>query len=43
MWFQSVLLAILFVASPIWPLGENPTVGDPFIIVNKTSNKLASY
>lgn len=29
------------VISPIWPLGENPRVGDPYIIVNKLSNKLA--
>ncbi|MRA64155.1 L,D-transpeptidase family protein, partial [Bacillus thuringiensis] len=27
--------------SPLWPLGENPRAGDPFIIVNKATNKLA--
>lgn len=27
--------------SPIWPLGDNPRAGDPFIIVNKATNKLA--
>jgi lipoprotein-anchoring transpeptidase ErfK/SrfK len=36
----NLLLAISF-ASPIWPLGHNPTVGDPFIIVNKATNQLA--
>ena len=24
-----------------WPLGDNPRAGDPFIIVNKATNKLA--
>jgi lipoprotein-anchoring transpeptidase ErfK/SrfK len=33
----------LTLVSPIWPLGENPTVGDPFIVVNKTTNELAYY
>ena len=36
-----LLLAILLVASPIWPLGRNPLPGDPFIIVNKENNLLA--
>lgn len=27
--------------SPIWPLGENPTVGATYIIVNKETNLLA--
>jgi lipoprotein-anchoring transpeptidase ErfK/SrfK len=31
----------LFLSSPIWPLGENPLPGDPFIIVNKRTNELA--
>ncbi|TWI57869.1 L,D-transpeptidase [Halalkalibacter nanhaiisediminis] len=31
----------LLIASPIWPLGENPTPGDPFIIVNVASHELA--
>ncbi len=35
--FSFICLAI---ASPIWPLGENPTLGDPFIIVNVASNEL---
>lgn len=34
-------LIICIVSSPIWPLGENPTVGDPFIIVNVSTNELA--
>ncbi|MFX3623681.1 MAG: L,D-transpeptidase [Ectobacillus sp.] len=40
---MSYLLSLfLFVSlSPLWPLGENPRVGDPYIIVNKQSNKLA--
>lgn len=31
----------LFIASPFWPIGENPIVGDPFVIVNKSLNELA--
>ena len=27
--------------SPIWPIGDNPTVGDPFLIVNISTNELA--
>ncbi len=38
---MKLFLAILLVVSPIWPLGQNPLPGDPFIIVNKTSNELA--
>jgi lipoprotein-anchoring transpeptidase ErfK/SrfK len=34
------LLALL-IASPIWPIGDNPTVGDPFLIVNVETNELA--
>lgn len=26
-----LLLSILFL-SPLWPLGENPSVGDPYVI-----------
>jgi hypothetical protein len=33
----SFLLLSMF--SPIWPLGTNPVLGDPFIIVNKENNK----
>ncbi|MBN6888789.1 lipoprotein-anchoring transpeptidase ErfK/SrfK [Cytobacillus horneckiae] len=34
-------LFIAFTLSPLWPLGQNPLPGDPFIIVNKTSNEVA--
>jgi lipoprotein-anchoring transpeptidase ErfK/SrfK len=35
--------AFLFVLafSPLWPLGTNPIVGDPFVIVNKQTNQIA--
>lgn len=33
-------MIIVFI-SPLWPLGENPLIGDPYIIVNKQSNELA--
>ncbi|WYP28525.1 L,D-transpeptidase [Alkalihalobacillus sp. FSL W8-0930] len=37
-----MLVAILMmVASPIWPIGENPISGDPFLIVNVSTNQLA--
>ncbi|WNF37869.1 L,D-transpeptidase [Bacillaceae bacterium IKA-2] len=39
--FSKLSLIILLVISPIWPLGENPLIGDPYIIVNKTTNELA--
>lgn len=36
------LLAFLFlIISPLWPLGENPLPGDPYIIINKKTNQLA--
>lgn len=31
--------ALAFSLSPIWPLGENPLPGDPFVIVNKSKNE----
>ncbi|SDY57639.1 L,D-transpeptidase catalytic domain [Evansella caseinilytica] len=37
----SAILSLLLVVSPIWPLGENPLVGDPYIIINKKTNELA--
>jgi lipoprotein-anchoring transpeptidase ErfK/SrfK len=37
----TILLSILLTVSPIWPLGPNPLVGDPYLIVNKQSNQLA--
>jgi len=37
-----LMLAILmFIGSPIWPLGYKTIPGDPFIIVNKQNNELA--
>nr|WP_263325810.1 L,D-transpeptidase [Neobacillus sp. Marseille-Q6967] len=36
---SSILIA--FFISPIWPLGPNPIPGDPFVIVNKSTNELA--
>ncbi|WP_209123147.1 L,D-transpeptidase [Alkalihalobacillus sp. BA299] len=39
--FKTLFLSIILVVSPIWPLGENPLVGDPYIIVNKKTNQLA--
>ncbi|MBU9714705.1 L,D-transpeptidase [Evansella tamaricis] len=38
---KSLFLSILLIVSPIWPLGENPLVGDPYLIVNKRTNELA--
>lgn len=35
------MLSLLFILSPIWPLGQNPLVGDPYLIVNKQTNQLA--
>ena len=38
----SLLTLVTFLmVSPIWPIGENPTVGDPFLIVNVSTNELA--
>jgi lipoprotein-anchoring transpeptidase ErfK/SrfK len=36
-----LLLVFMLMASPIWPLGRNPLPGDPFLIINKTTNQLA--
>lgn len=36
-----LLLLFLFLQSPIWPLGENPLPGDPYLIINKQTNELA--
>ncbi|WP_216829482.1 L,D-transpeptidase [Alkalihalobacterium elongatum] len=38
---KTLLLSIMLVVSPIWPLGDNPLIGDPFLIVNKQNNQLA--
>lgn len=39
--FKMLLLSIFLIASPVWPIGENPMLGDPFVIVNKATNQLA--
>lgn len=36
--FMSMLFLLI---SPLWPIGENPIPGDPYIIINKRSNQLA--
>lgn len=36
-----LLCSIFMIISPIWPLGENPLPGDPYVIVNKKTNELA--
>ncbi|MBM7604557.1 lipoprotein-anchoring transpeptidase ErfK/SrfK [Metabacillus crassostreae] len=38
---KTMLLLFFIISSPIWPLGQNPIVGDPFIIINKQTNELA--
>lgn len=39
----NLLISIIlsFTMSPLWPLGENPLIGDPYIIINKQTNQLA--
>lgn len=36
-----LIISFLLIVSPIWPIGKNPLVGDPYIIVNKKTNELA--
>jgi lipoprotein-anchoring transpeptidase ErfK/SrfK len=38
---KTMLLFLSIIASSIWPLGPNPLIGDPFIIINKQTNELA--
>ncbi|MBO9129747.1 L,D-transpeptidase [Bacillus sp. 165] len=38
---MAYVLSFLLFFSPLWPLGENPRVGDPYLIINKQTNKLA--
>ncbi|MFC4324058.1 L,D-transpeptidase [Litchfieldia salsa] len=41
---KAIIALILTVTlSPIWPLGQNPLVGDPYIIINKQTNELAYF
>lgn len=37
----AILLSVLSIVSPIWPLGENPLEGDPYVIVQLTSHEMA--
>lgn len=39
--FMKLLVVCMMVISPIWPLGKNPLLGDPYIIVNKSTNEMA--
>lgn len=41
--FLKVFTMFMLVVSPIWPLGQNPLIGDPYIIVNKMSNEMAFF
>lgn len=34
-------IAFILLFSPLWPLGNAEKLGDPYVIVNKTSNRLA--
>ncbi|MCT2346241.1 L,D-transpeptidase [Niallia taxi] len=34
------LAFMLLGLSPLWPLGDNPLPGDPFVIINKSTNEL---
>jgi len=36
-----LVISLFLVISPVWPLGQNPKLGDPFIIINKKVNQLA--
>lgn len=36
-----ILMSFVLAFSPIWPLGETPLPGDPFIIINKRTNELS--
>jgi lipoprotein-anchoring transpeptidase ErfK/SrfK len=38
---KTILAILLMTVSPLFPLGQNPMVGDPFLIVNKRTNELA--
>ncbi|KYG32115.1 L,D-transpeptidase [Alkalihalobacillus trypoxylicola] len=37
----TICFMVLMLSSPIWPIGDQPMLGDPYIIVNKSSNQLA--
>ncbi|SER48237.1 L,D-transpeptidase [Salipaludibacillus aurantiacus] len=37
----ALFLSILSIVSPVWPLGDNPLPGDPYVIVNTSVNEMA--
>ncbi|KGA95891.1 L,D-transpeptidase [Alkalihalobacillus alcalophilus ATCC 27647 = CGMCC 1.3604] len=37
----ATVLSLILMISPIWPLGDNPSIGDPLVIVNLSYNELA--
>lgn len=39
--FTLFISASFLFYSPFWPIGDNPQVGDPYVIVNKKMNQLA--
>ncbi|KQL33919.1 L,D-transpeptidase [Bacillus sp. FJAT-25509] len=41
LYLLKLVLSLLLVIGPVWPLGQNPRVGEPFIIINKEVNNLA--
>ncbi|MEG6573478.1 MAG: L,D-transpeptidase [Caldibacillus debilis] len=38
---KSAFLTLFFTLSPLWPLGPNPLPGDPLVIVNLNTNRVA--
>ncbi|HET7656645.1 MAG TPA: L,D-transpeptidase [Bacillales bacterium] len=38
---MNVMMTFLLMLSPLWPIGENPLPGDPYLIINKKTNQLA--
>ncbi|WP_232735771.1 L,D-transpeptidase [Alteribacter populi] len=36
-----LMFMVLLVVSPIWPLGENPVPGDPYLVINKDRQEMA--
>ena len=41
--FLHIAVVLQLAFAPIWPLGENPFPGDPFLIVNKQTNLAAIF
>ncbi len=37
----AIVLSVLSIVSPIWPLGENPLEGDPYVIVQLSTHEMA--